>query len=54
MEGKAVPPRKRNPSISAALDAVIRRSMALDPARRYQTVQALQLHIEKLLQQEKA
>jgi serine/threonine-protein kinase len=53
MQGKAVPPRQRNPHMSAALDAVIRRCMALDPARRYQTVQALQMHIEKLLHQEK-
>jgi serine/threonine-protein kinase len=52
MEGKAVPPRKRNAHISPALDAVIRRAMAVDPAKRYQTVDALRTHIEKLLTQE--
>jgi eukaryotic-like serine/threonine-protein kinase len=55
MEGKAVPPRQRIASISQSLDVVIRRAMAVDPAKRYQTVDALRAHIEKLLiTQEKA
>ena len=48
IEGKAPPPRQLNPHIPAALEALIRRAMALEPAQRYPTVEELRGDIEKL------
>jgi serine/threonine-protein kinase len=52
IEGKARPPRELLPQLSAALDALIRRAMALDPGQRYATVEELRADIEKLSAQE--
>jgi serine/threonine-protein kinase len=48
IEGKARPPREVNCHISADLEALIRRAMALDPAQRYPTVEELRADIETL------
>jgi serine/threonine-protein kinase len=52
IEGKARPPRELNAHISADLQALIRRAMALDPAQRYPTVEELRADIETLYAQE--
>jgi serine/threonine-protein kinase len=48
IEGKAHPPRQLNPQIPAALEALIRRAMALEPGQRYATVEELRKDIEIL------
>jgi serine/threonine-protein kinase len=52
IEGKARPPRELNSHVSADLQALIRRAMALDPAQRYPTVEELRADIETLYEQE--
>jgi serine/threonine-protein kinase len=41
VEGKPVPPRDINPDLSAALEAIILKAMAVDPEQRFQTVEAV-------------
>lgn len=41
VEGKAVPPRDRNPRIPLPLEAVIMKAMAVDPEQRFQTMDEL-------------
>jgi serine/threonine-protein kinase len=52
IEGKARPPRELKSHVSADLQALIRRAMALDPAQRYPTVEELRADIETLYEQE--
>ncbi|MGE3538687.1 MAG: protein kinase [Candidatus Tectimicrobiota bacterium] len=42
VEGKAPLPRTLNPQLPAALEAVIRQAMAVDPSQRFQSMQALE------------
>jgi serine/threonine-protein kinase len=41
VEGKAVPPRDRNPRIPPQLEVVIMKAMAVDPEQRFQTMDEL-------------
>jgi serine/threonine-protein kinase len=52
IEGKALRPRERNPAIPEAVEAMIRRAMAVQPEQRYQTVDALRAHLESLSAEE--
>jgi serine/threonine-protein kinase len=47
--GEVAPPRRVNPEAPAALDAVCRKAMALDPADRYPTALALAADVEAWL-----
>lgn len=42
------PPRGRNPAVSADLDAIIQKALALDPARRYASVPELAADLVRL------
>jgi HEAT repeat protein/tRNA A-37 threonylcarbamoyl transferase component Bud32 len=48
VEGKAQPPRQLNEALSPELEAVILRAMAVDPEKRYQSMDALRESIEAL------
>lgn len=46
VEGKATPPREINADIPEALEAVIKKTMAVDPEQRFQTFDELRLQLE--------
>ena len=47
--GRIVPPRQVNPAVPAALDAVCRKAMALNPGDRYASVADLSRDVERFL-----
>ncbi len=49
--GKATPPRDVNPNIPQALDAIIQQAMAVEPAKRFQSMDALGKQLAPLLRQ---
>jgi HEAT repeat protein len=48
VEGKVTPPRELNPAISEALEAVILKAMAVDPAQRFQTFDELRTALDQV------
>ena len=54
LEGEKEPPSKRNPLISAALEAIILRAMAVNPEDRYQSAVEMLKDVEALLMKEAA
>jgi len=50
VEGEATPPREMNPGIPPALEAVILKSMAVNPDNRFQTFDELRLQITGVLE----
>lgn len=51
LEGKATPPRELNPQMLPALDEVIMKAMAVDPAQRFQTMDAVGKSLIPLIKQ---
>jgi serine/threonine protein kinase len=49
--GKATPPRDVNPNIPKALEAIIMQAMAVDPDKRFQSMEALGKQLAPLLKQ---
>ncbi len=49
--GKATPPREVNPEIPPGLEAIIQQAMAVEPAQRFQTMEALAKQLAPLLKQ---
>jgi hypothetical protein len=49
LEGKKIPPRKRNPEISPILEAIIVKAMAVRPEERYQGAIEMLEAVEALL-----
>ena len=49
MQGNATPPRQLNAHLPPVLDAIIRKAMAVDPAQRFQSMEALQQSLQPLL-----
>jgi serine/threonine-protein kinase len=54
LEGAKTPPRERNPEISTALEAIILKAMAVDPAQRYPTANDMLVDVEQLRLKEAA
>jgi serine/threonine-protein kinase len=54
LEGKKELPSKRNPALSAALEAIILKAMAVDPEARYQSAVEMLKDVEALLMKEAA
>jgi serine/threonine-protein kinase len=51
-EGKAIPPREANPAISEEVDAIIRKTIAINPDERYQSFIELRRAIEPLIKEQ--
>jgi eukaryotic-like serine/threonine-protein kinase len=51
LEGKATPPRELNAALAPELEAIILKAMALDPAQRFQSMEALGRSLVPLLKQ---
>ncbi len=49
IQGKPTPPRQVDPALSAALEATILKAMALDPAERYRSMEALSDALEAVI-----
>lgn len=49
--GKATPPREINPNIPPALEAIILQTMAVEPDKRFQSMEALRQQLAPLLKQ---
>ena len=48
VEGKAKAPRELDPEISAELEAIILKAMAIDPEQRFQTFSALRTQLQSV------
>jgi serine/threonine-protein kinase len=51
VEGNPVPPRQTNPDLSPALEEIILKAMAVDPAQRFQSVDELRRNLMGLIRQ---
>ena len=51
LEGKAPPPRELNPNLIPELQTIIQKAMAVDPAQRFQSMEALGKNLIPLLKQ---
>ena len=51
LEGKAIPPREVNPNLPPDLELIIQKTMAVDPAQRFQSMEALGKSLIPLLKQ---
>jgi serine/threonine-protein kinase len=51
LEGKATPPRELNAALAPELEAIILKAMAVDPAQRFQSMEALGKSLVPLLKQ---
>jgi eukaryotic-like serine/threonine-protein kinase len=51
LEGKATPPRELNAALAPELEAIVLKAMAVDPAQRFQTMEALGKSLVPLLKQ---
>jgi serine/threonine-protein kinase len=49
LEGKATPPRELNAALVPELEAIILKAMAIDPAQRFQSMEALGKSLVPLL-----
>ncbi len=54
VEGNLVPPRQINPDIAPALEAIIMKAMAVDPAQRYQDMDELRQSLVAFSRQHKS
>jgi eukaryotic-like serine/threonine-protein kinase len=51
LEGKATPPRELNAALAPELEAIVLKAMAIDPAQRFQSMEALSKSLVPLLKQ---
>ncbi len=51
LEGKATPPRELNAALAPELEAIVLKAMAVDPAQRFQSMEALGKSLVPLLKQ---
>jgi len=51
VEGKASPPRTRNPNLPPALEAIMLKAMAVDPEQRFQSMEAFEQSLLHFLQE---
>jgi serine/threonine-protein kinase len=51
LEGKVTPPRELNAALAPELEAIVLKAMAVDPAQRFQSMEALYKHLVPLLKQ---